>query len=150
MTVPKKAKTPLAGGALEKANSLPVRPWKGKRRLARWQADDLPPLECLHHETNVLRALLVKPTHHVLYSRHFTLAKNRWIGAERVARAALRAGYSPVEAARLLLSIFAEHAPDGCRFTASCAAWIVDAQKNRPAHLVVKPSGDTPRIMGVV
>lgn len=147
-----KAKNPQGANAAGSDEAMPSRPWKNTKKERSMQIDGLPALRTLEFEVGMLRSLLMpKPWAHLLYSRHYTLAKNRWIGFERVARAALRDGYTPEDASRLLLSVHAECAPEGYRFTPACAAWIVASQCDARKSWVIRPAtAKSPRIVGVL
>jgi hypothetical protein len=115
------------------------------------QIDGLPSVRTLEFELQILRVLLRRPARHLLFTRNYTLAKNRWIGFERVAKAAMRDGYTPEDAARLLVETHAEYSADGHHFTAHCAAWIVAAQCDSDQRFVIAPAtAKRERIVGVV
>lgn len=131
-------------------NALPNRPWKGTRKERALQIDGLPALRTLEVELSILRALLTRPQQSLFYSRRYTLAKNRWIGFERVALAAMREGSTANDAARLLVNTHAHCANDGYRFSAACAAWIVASQCEVPRAWVIAPAtAKRPRVVGV-
>ncbi len=114
------------------------------------QIDGLPALRTLEFELNILRGLLTRPDKSLFYSPRYTLAKNRWIGFERVALAAMREGYTPADASHLLVSTHAECATDDYRFTAASAVWVVTSQCEAPKSWVIAPATNKrPRIVGV-
>jgi hypothetical protein len=148
--VKKTKKNPQSANAAGSDNALPSRPWKGTRKERSLQIDGLPALRALEFELVILRGLLTRPEKSLFYSRRYTLAKNRWIGFERVALAAMREGYTEKDAALLLVNTHAECVNDGYRFTAACAAWIVAAQcKAAQAWVVAPATGARPRVVGV-
>lgn len=145
-----KTRKPQSSRSGASDNALPVRPFKNTRRERAMQVDGLPALRTLDFELMILRALLTKPTRSLLFSKHYNLAKNRFIGFERVARAALRNGYTEANAARLLLSVHAECHGSGFLFNATCAAWVVASQAEAPKSWVIAPATNKrPRIVGV-
>lgn len=145
-----KTKKPQSSRSGASDNALPSRPWKGTRKERSLQIDGLPALRTLEVELGILRALLARPQRSLFYTRHYTLAKNRWIGFERVALAAMREGYMAKDAARLLVNTYADCANDGYHFTADCAVWIVASQCDAPKSWVIGPAtAKRPRIVGV-
>lgn len=145
-----KTKNPQSANAAGSDKALPSRPWKHTKKERSMQIDRMPELRALEFELDVLRALLSRPERHLLYTKHYTVAKNRWIGFERVARAAMRDGFTSTEAARLLIDLHAECSKDGYHFTAACAAWIVASQSDAPKAWVIKPeTAKRSRIVGV-
>jgi hypothetical protein len=148
--VKKPKKNPQSANAAGSDKALPSRPWKGSRKERSMQIDGLPALRTLEFELNILRGLLARPDKSLFYSPRYTLAKNRWIGFERVARAAMREGYTPADASRLLMSVHAECAGDDYRFTAASAVWVVTSQCEAPKSWVIAPATNKrPRIVGV-
>lgn len=145
-----KTKKPQSSRSGASDNALPSRPWKGTRKERSLQIDGMPALRTLEVELSILRALLTRPQRSLFYTRHYTLAKNCWIGFERVAQAAIREGYTPADAARLLASTHAECANDGYYFSAACAAWIVASQHDATKAWVIAPAtAKRARIVGV-
>ena len=145
-----KTKKPQNSRSGASDNALPSRPWKGTRKERSMQIDGMPALRTLEFELNILRGLLTRPDKSLFYSPRYTLAKNRWIGFERVALAAMREGYTPADASRLLVSVHAECAADDYRFTAASAVWVVTSQCEAPKSWVIAPATNKrPRIVGV-
>lgn len=91
--------------------ALPVQPWKGVRRRPEPFATftfPLPLLQPLEFEVAVFRGLMQNPKRRLFYTRHYTLEKQRWTGAERVSRAALLDGHSYEAVVALVLFIVTE------------------------------------------
>ena len=98
-----------------------------------------------------LRALLVKPTHHVRYGKQ-SYSVRKIAGSEPSGSPGplCSEGNSPADAARLLVETFEQYAPDGVRFTQECAAWVVESQRKAPTSWVERPAnGKRGRIVGV-
>ena len=145
-----KTKKPQSSRSGASDNALPSRPFKNNRRERSMQVDGLPELRTLDFELMILRALLTKPTRDLLFTKHYSLAKNRFTAFERVARASMRDGYTQADAARLLLSVHAECAGSGFHFNATCAAWVVASQCDTPNRWVIAPATNKrARIVGV-
>lgn len=124
---------------------------RGTKRQRHWQVDRMPPLQSLAFEIDMWRAILVRPTPALLYCKHHTLAKNQYIGAERVASAALAEGCTPDLVISLLVEAAQRYAPNDSRFAAECAALIVASQQNRPKERVMHPgNGRLPRVVVMV
>jgi len=110
---------------------LPDRPWKGLRRRPSRFAPfhfPLPLLQTLEFEVAVFRALMLNPNRHLFYSRHHTLEKQRWTGAERVSRAALRDGYPYEAVVALIFQIATERDVPEFRLTPAFAREVVDRE----------------------
>lgn len=117
----------------------------------RRQIDGLPPLQSFCLELNVFRALLRDPANHLRLSRHYTLSKNRWFSAERVAKVALRDGYTTEAVIGLLAETLAEFAPAEFEYTPSCVAEVVKSVLNPPRKWVIHPGNSRwPRTIGVM
>lgn len=145
-----KTKKPQSSRSGASDNALPVRPFKNTRRERAMQVDGLPELRTLDFELMILRALLTKPTRSLLFTKHYSLAKNRFTAFERVARAAMRDGYTQADAARLLLAVHTECEGSGFHFNATAAAWVVASQCEAPKSWVIAPATNKrPRIVGV-
>lgn len=111
--------------------TLPDRPWNGLRRRPSRFAPfhfPLPLLQTLEFEVAVFRALMLKPNRHLFYSRHRTLGKQRWTGAERVSRAALRDGYDYETVVDLIFQIATEKDVAEFRLTPAFAREVVDRE----------------------
>ncbi len=121
--------------------TLPERPWKGLRpRKTRSERFPLPPLQALAFEMAVFRALMLNPNRHLYYSRHYTLEKQRWTGAERVARAALRDGYLFEAVEALVLQIATEKDVPEFRLTADLARWVIEGELAKLRRMVRSPA----------
>lgn len=116
-------------------SALPGRLRKYKRKRLLWQfAPAPPPLQSLAVELATFNAIVHRPGRETYYMRHRTLKALRWMGAERVARAALLAGKPPADIARMIADVAAIETTPPFHFNLKCAQWVVEGEFKRIAN----------------
>lgn len=112
-------------------NALPGRHRKNSPLSRSTQWPPLPPLRSFADELTWFIDLVTEADRSRYYSRHKTLDGNRWIGAERTARAALREGRSPSWIVPLLHAAGTLTASPPWYFNRDVAGFIVTAEANK-------------------